>query len=69
MNSCHEDKNASANLYWFTTSSNSIIEKLAENAGMSVKQEIEALRQEGYQKILKYGVAFYKKECMVEMGE
>lgn len=69
MNSCHEDKNASANLYWFTTSSNSIIEKLAENAGMSVKQEIEALRQEGYQKILKYGVAFYKKECMVKMGE
>ena len=36
---------------------------------MSVKQEIEALRQEGYQKILKYGVAFYKKECMVKMGE
>ena len=36
---------------------------------MSVKQEIEALRQEGYQKILKYGVAFCKKECMVKMGE
>ena len=27
----------------------------------------EALREEGYQDILKYGVAFYKKECMVKM--
>lgn len=26
----------------------------------------EALRQEGYQNILKYGVAFYRKECMVK---
>ena len=27
----------------------------------------EALRQEGYQNIIKYGVAFYRKECMVKM--
>lgn len=27
----------------------------------------EALREEGYQDILKYGVAFYKKECMAKM--
>ena len=27
----------------------------------------ETLRQEGYQDILKYGVAFYRKECMVKM--
>ena len=27
----------------------------------------EALRQEGYQNILKYGVAFYRKECMVKI--
>ena len=26
----------------------------------------ETLRQEGYQDILKYGVAFYRKECMVK---
>ena len=26
----------------------------------------EELRQEGYQDILKYGVAFYRKECMVK---
>lgn len=26
----------------------------------------EALRQEGYQDIIKYGVAFYRKECMVK---
>ena len=27
----------------------------------------ETLRQEGYQNILKYGVAFYRKECMVKI--
>ena len=27
----------------------------------------EDLYQEGYQDILKYGVAFYRKECMVKM--
>ena len=26
----------------------------------------EALRQEGYSDILKYGIAFYRKECMVK---
>lgn len=26
----------------------------------------EPLRQEGYRDILKYGVAFYKKDCMVK---
>ena len=26
----------------------------------------EALKQEGYSHILKYGVAFYRKECMVK---
>ena len=25
-----------------------------------------SLRQEGYQDILKYGIAFYRKECMVK---
>ena len=29
----------------------------------------EALRQEGYRDILKYGVAFYRKECMVKLAE
>ena len=47
VNSCHEDKDAPAKSYWFNTSSNSIIEKLAENAGMSVKQEIETLIKGG----------------------
>ena len=28
----------------------------------------EGLRREGYQDILKCGVAFYKKECMVKAG-
>ena len=29
----------------------------------------EALRQEGYQNIMKYGVAFYRKECMAKLGQ
>ena len=29
----------------------------------------EALRQEGYRDILKYGVAFYRKECMIKLAE
>ena len=29
----------------------------------------ETLRQEGYQNIMKYGVAFYRKECMVKAAE
>ena len=28
----------------------------------------EELRQEGYQNIMKYGVAFYRKECMAKLG-
>ena len=28
----------------------------------------EELRQEGYQNIMKYGAAFYRKECMVKLG-
>ena len=28
----------------------------------------EAVRQEGYQNIMKYGVAFYRKECMAKLG-
>ena len=47
VNSCHEDKDASVKPCWFNASSNSIIEKLAENAGMSVKQEIETLIEGG----------------------
>ena len=45
-------------------------EKCNEALRQIEEQKYEAaLRQEGYQKILKYGVAFYKKECMVKMGE
>lgn len=29
----------------------------------------EALRREGYRDIVKYGVAFYRKECMVKVGK
>ncbi len=29
----------------------------------------EALRQEGYQNIMKYGVAFYRKECIAKLGQ
>lgn len=45
-------------------------EKCSEALRQIEEQKYEAaLRREGYQKILKYGVAFYKKECMVKMGE
>ena len=45
-------------------------EKCDEALRQIEEQKYEAaLRHEGYQKILKYGVAFYKKECMVKMGE
>ena len=29
----------------------------------------ETLPQEGYQNIMKYGVAFYRKECMAKLGQ
>ena len=29
----------------------------------------ETLRQEGYQNIMKYGIAFYRKECMAKLGQ
>ena len=32
------------------------------------KKYEEGLRQEGYQDIMKYGVAFYRKECMVRIA-
>ena len=32
------------------------------------KKYEEGLRQEGYQDIMKYGVAFYRKECMVKIA-
>ena len=42
-------------------------EKCDEALRQIEEQEYEAsLRQEGYQDILKYGVAFYRKECMVK---
>ena len=45
-------------------------EKCDEALRQIGEQDYEAvLRQEGYQQILKYGVAFYRKECMVKMGK
>ena len=29
----------------------------------------EALLQEGYQNIMKYGVVLYRKECMAKLGQ
>ena len=44
-------------------------EKCVEALEQIEKQDYAAaLRQEGYQDILKYGVAFYRKECMVKAG-
>ena len=62
-----------------------ILERLRENPGAVVSggelaaelgvsrtavwKQIAALQQEGYQNILKYGVAFYRKECMVKKAK
>lgn len=29
--------------------------------------DFDCLRREGYQNIIKYGIAFYRKECMVKV--
>ena len=45
-------------------------EKCEEALCQIEEQDYEAaLRQEGYQDILKYGVAFYRKECMIKKSE
>ena len=45
-------------------------EKCGEALEQIEKQDYAAaLRQEGYRDILKYGVAFYRKECMVKKAE
>ena len=45
-------------------------EKCEEALRQIEEQDYEAaLRQEGYQDILKYGVAFYRKECMIKKSE
>ena len=33
--------------------------------GVFIPIENQALRNDGYQKILKYGIAFYRKKCRV----
>lgn len=33
------------------------------------KRYEEKLRKEGYAKIRKYGISFYRKECLVKMAE
>lgn len=44
------------------------LEKKCDEALRQIEEQKyeEALRQEGYSDILKYGVAFYRKECMVK---
>ena len=46
------------------------LEKKCDEALRQIEEQKyeEGLRQEGYKDILKYGVAFYKKECMVKAG-
>lgn len=46
------------------------LEKKCDEALRQIEEQKydEALRQEGYQNIMKYGVAFYRKECMAKLG-
>ena len=47
----------------------SMQEKCEEALKQIEKQQYEeALREEGYSDIIKYGIAFYRKECMVRKG-
>ncbi|MGL6106319.1 PD-(D/E)XK nuclease domain-containing protein, partial [Romboutsia sp.] len=46
------------------------LEKRAEDAIKQIedkKYDME-LRSEGYKNIIKYGIAFYQKDCLVKMG-
>ena len=47
------------------------LEKKCDEALRQIEEQKyeEGLRREGYKDILKYGVAFYKKECMVKAGK
>ena len=47
------------------------LEKKCDEALRQIEEQKydEALRQEGYQNIMKYGVAFYRKECMAKLGQ
>ena len=47
------------------------LEKKCEEALRQIEEQKyeEGLRREGYQDILKYGVAFYRKECMVKAAQ
>jgi len=29
----------------------------------------DELRQKGYENIIKYGISFYKKDCIIKLGE
>ncbi len=46
------------------------LEKKCDEALRQIEEQRyeEELRQEGYQNIMKYGVAFYRKECMAKLG-
>lgn len=46
------------------------LEKACEEAlrQIETQQYEDGVRSEGYQNIIKYGVAFYRKECMVKIG-
>lgn len=47
------------------------LEKKCDQALWQIEEQKyeEGLRREGYKDILKYGIAFYKKECMVKAGK
>lgn len=48
-----------------------LMEDACEQALMQIEERnyAESLRSEGYQDIRKYGIAFYKKECLVKAAE
>lgn len=69
--------------YWANASSNSIVKSLIERADDITKKKLEALIEgktiekpiheditydEGYEDIIKYGMSFYRKDCIIHKG-
>ena len=60
--------------YLAITISNSIVKSRIERADEAIKQiedrkyDME-LRREGYKNIFKYGIAFYKKDCLIKIKD
>lgn len=77
---CH-DRQIKVQNYWLNTSGNTIVRRFVDKADLQTRNEIEQLiagktirkeirqeltyKEDGMKTILSYGIACYKKECVV----